>query len=521
MSQVYATEPSTSGRVLVETTHGPLEIQLWCRECPLTTRFFLQLALDGFYDDMSFHRIVPDFLIQTGAIRATNNNNGMNAAYREEVHAQEALERRKYEVHSRLRFNHRGQVAMALGVSDESEDANLMQPQFFITLDEAPYLDGKHVLFGTVVGPTMFNALRIGRTHVGGDEPVDLEHAPRIVSIKIVDNPVFTDLVPQASVPWKVVQEQVDKKRKKKRKGKRDLNVLSFGNEMQEDEEIDTAMVGMKSSHDVVQSQALSNQVDDRVKEAVTSAAGEKIVVIKGKNEEIEGDKAAVSKSEVVMMKKEEDSIPAVSDIAVSGNSGKERVVETAKDEPAALDESHSHAKPPKKSAVEARLAKYKKKPSTDKKQREEDTMAKLLAFQGKVRKQVSSSGTSQDDNVSRDDALAAKMARKLKQQQESREEQAYDEAPTYHGQMFEHSDEEGERSKDDWLSTKFKCRKHMDIDSSSAGADGRTMDDYQVVDDKRNGHDDRGDDKHGHHRDRKRLKHHSKHRSDHRGKHG
>ncbi len=210
-----------------------------------------------------------------------------------------------------------------------------------------------------------------------------------------------------------------------------------------------------------------------------------------------------------------------MSDIAVSGNSGKERVVETAKDEPAALDESHSHAKPPKKSAVEARLAKYKKKPSTDKKQREEDTMAKLFAFQGKVRKQVSSSGTSQDDNVSRDDALAAKMARKLKQQQESREEQTYDEAPTYHGQMLEHSDEEGERSKDDWLSTKFNCRKHMDIDSSSAGADGRTMDDYQVVDDKRNGHDDRGDDKHGHHRDRKRLKHHSKHRSDHRGKHG
>ena len=442
----------------------------------------------------------------------------MDAEYRQAVNAQEALERRNYEVHSRLRFNHRGQVAMALGVSndDNDNDATVLQPQFFITLDEAPYLDGKHVLFGTIVGPTMFNALRIGRTHVANEEsPADLEHAPRVVSVKIVDNPVFTDLVAQTRVPWKIVVTK-ELKKKKKRKGKRDLNVLSFGNEMQDDEEMDTA--GIKSSHDVVQSQALSNQVDDRVKEAVTSAAGEKIVERKTNDEEIEEHEATVVKSESIMIqRKEEYNKPTVTGIAVGENSG---VAERAANKPATVDESR-HAKPPKKSAVESRLAKYKKKSSTDKKQREEDTMAKLFAFQGKVRKQAISGGTSQNDSGPRDDGLAAKMARRLKDQQEPREGHAYDEAPTYHGQVLEHSDDEDERSKDAWLSTKFKCRKNMDMESS-AGADGRTMDDYRVVDDKRNGHDDQGDDRHGHHRDRKRRKHHSKHHGDRRGsKHG
>ncbi|EEC51413.1 predicted protein, partial [Phaeodactylum tricornutum CCAP 1055/1] len=156
MSSVYATEPATSGRVIFETTHGPLEIQLWCNECPETTRFFLQLCIDGFFDDMLFHRIVPGFLIQTGAMRQS-----------EAVHADYALERRKYELHSRLRFNHRGQVAMALNLDDDHDRNNGdLQPQFFVTLDEAPYLDGKHVLFGTISGPTIFNAIRIGGVEV-------------------------------------------------------------------------------------------------------------------------------------------------------------------------------------------------------------------------------------------------------------------------------------------------------------------------------------------------------------------
>jgi peptidyl-prolyl cis-trans isomerase SDCCAG10 len=55
MSQVYSTEPSPTGRVIFDTTHGPIDIKLFCKECPTTTRSFLQLCIDGYYDDMIFH----------------------------------------------------------------------------------------------------------------------------------------------------------------------------------------------------------------------------------------------------------------------------------------------------------------------------------------------------------------------------------------------------------------------------------------------------------------------------------
>ena len=181
MSQVYSTEPQTSGQVVFETTHGPLAIHLWCRECPTTCRYFLQLCIDGYYNNLIFHRIIPNFLIQTGdaQYRQGNNNNSdvdeaspyrepPSSKYRQQHHANDALQRRQYELNSRIRFNHRGQVAMAMGIEDSEDDeedstvANL-QPQFFITLDEASHLDGKHVCFGGISGPTMFNAIRIGQ----------------------------------------------------------------------------------------------------------------------------------------------------------------------------------------------------------------------------------------------------------------------------------------------------------------------------------------------------------------------
>lgn len=498
MSQVYATEPSTSGLVIFETTHGPLEIQLWCRECPMTTRLFLQLCTDGYYDNMVFHRIVPDFLIQTGAIRQHNTSSSqaatMDDKYRQAVNAQEALDRRKYEVHSRLRFNHRGQVAMALGVDDE--DSAEIQPQFFVTLDEAPHVNGKHVLFGTITGPTMFNALRIGRTDVDETtyQPTDMEHAPRVLSVKIVENPLFTDLVPQEHVPWKgkPQEEEPAKTRKKKRKGKKNVNVLSFGNELEEEDGMDST--GIKSSHDVIVDKSLSNQVDEKVQDAVITA-GNQVVKVKsqpeGKKEE-EKPKLPIAK---------------VKDEPIQRPPSPAKNVATVQAETSAPEhqsaESQQTKKPPKPSAVEARLAKYKKLKSSNKKQREEDTMVKLTAFQGKVRKQIANRNHgSNGDDEPKDDALAARMARKLQSEQEPRDET--NNVPTYRGQVLD--DNSDEERKDSWLTTKFKCRKHMDLDAADEGADGRTADDYRVVDEKRGGD-----------RKRRRTEKHPKKHSDHR----
>ncbi|CAO3698587.1 unnamed protein product [Rhizopus stolonifer] len=66
MSNIYALEPHTNGKVILHTTSGDIEIELWGKEAPRATRNFIQLCLEGYYDNTIFHRIIPDFLVQGG-----------------------------------------------------------------------------------------------------------------------------------------------------------------------------------------------------------------------------------------------------------------------------------------------------------------------------------------------------------------------------------------------------------------------------------------------------------------------
>ena len=58
MSNIYNTEPPTSGKVICRTQFGDIDIELWSKEAPLACRNFIQLALEGYYDDMFVHRII-------------------------------------------------------------------------------------------------------------------------------------------------------------------------------------------------------------------------------------------------------------------------------------------------------------------------------------------------------------------------------------------------------------------------------------------------------------------------------
>lgn len=66
MSSVYVSEPPTKGKVIVTTTYGPLDIELWPKEAPKAVRNFVQLCLEGYYDNTIFHRIIKGFLVQGG-----------------------------------------------------------------------------------------------------------------------------------------------------------------------------------------------------------------------------------------------------------------------------------------------------------------------------------------------------------------------------------------------------------------------------------------------------------------------
>ncbi|KAJ7173381.1 cyclophilin-like domain-containing protein [Mycena filopes] len=211
----------TNGRVIIDTTVGEIDIELWSKETPKTCRNFITLALEGYYDNVIFHRVVPGFLVQTGD--KTGTGGGGESIYGEPF---------EDEIHPRLRFAHRGIVAMANNGTKDSNDS-----QFIITLDRAEELHGKHTLFGRCMGDTVYNVMKIGEMELGKEgRPV---YPPKIKSIRIVDNP-FDDIVPRITAEKRAqhrAREEAQREREEaeRRKGaKKNVQLLSFGEEEEE-----------------------------------------------------------------------------------------------------------------------------------------------------------------------------------------------------------------------------------------------------------------------------------------------
>ena len=66
MSTIYTLEPPTAGKVVLVTSLGEIEIELWSKEAPKACRNFVQLCLERYYDGTIFHRVIKDFMIQGG-----------------------------------------------------------------------------------------------------------------------------------------------------------------------------------------------------------------------------------------------------------------------------------------------------------------------------------------------------------------------------------------------------------------------------------------------------------------------
>ncbi len=77
MSSIYINEPPTRGKVVLTTSMGPLEIELWPKEAPKAVRNFVQLCLEGYYDQSIFHRLVKGFILQGGDPTGTGHGTGM------------------------------------------------------------------------------------------------------------------------------------------------------------------------------------------------------------------------------------------------------------------------------------------------------------------------------------------------------------------------------------------------------------------------------------------------------------
>jgi peptidyl-prolyl cis-trans isomerase B (cyclophilin B) len=111
------------------TNHGDITLELFDDDAPKTVDNFRKLARDGFYDGLIFHRVIKDFMIQGGCPQGTGTG-GPGYTFEDEINPHKVT---------------RGKLAMA------NAGPNTNGSQFFIvTIDAAPWLDGKHTVFGEV-----------------------------------------------------------------------------------------------------------------------------------------------------------------------------------------------------------------------------------------------------------------------------------------------------------------------------------------------------------------------------------
>lgn len=134
---------------------GNLDIELYVREAPRTCRNFLELCKSGYYDGITFHRLIPNFICQSGD--PTGTGKGGESIYGPMF---------EDEMSAKLSHDRRGMVSMA------NFGRNTNTSQFFIIFKPSPHLDGKHAVFGRVKAHSLPVLDRIQSVKVKNSKPI-------------------------------------------------------------------------------------------------------------------------------------------------------------------------------------------------------------------------------------------------------------------------------------------------------------------------------------------------------------
>ncbi len=127
----------------IETSKGTIELELHVEKTPKTCANFQKLVKQGFYDGLTFHRVIPDFMVQAGCPQGTGTG-GPGYTFEDEVDPG-------------LKHDGPGVLSMA------NAGPNTNGSQFFITHVATPWLDGKHSVFGRVTqGQDVVNKIAQG-----------------------------------------------------------------------------------------------------------------------------------------------------------------------------------------------------------------------------------------------------------------------------------------------------------------------------------------------------------------------
>lgn len=133
-AEPIAPENPMNRHAIIETNKGTIELELFEDKAPITTKNFIDLAQKGFYDNVTFHRVIPDFMIQGGDPKGTGTG-GPGYTIKDEFGPG-------------LNFDKPYVLAMA------NAGPNTGGSQFFITVAPTPWLKGKHAIFGKVLKGT-------------------------------------------------------------------------------------------------------------------------------------------------------------------------------------------------------------------------------------------------------------------------------------------------------------------------------------------------------------------------------
>jgi peptidyl-prolyl cis-trans isomerase B (cyclophilin B) len=136
-------DPVKAYKAVIETNRGVIELELYPQHAPKTVNNFVFLAREGFYNNVSFHRVISDFVIQGGDPTGTGRG-GPGYKFEDELKGNPL----KHET---------GMISMA------NSGPNTNGSQFFITHSPQPHLNGRHTVFGKVVnGQDVVNAIQQG-----------------------------------------------------------------------------------------------------------------------------------------------------------------------------------------------------------------------------------------------------------------------------------------------------------------------------------------------------------------------
>ncbi|MGV3607351.1 MAG: peptidylprolyl isomerase [Planctomycetaceae bacterium] len=127
----------------IETSRGTIKCELFADKAPKTVKNFEDLAKKGFYDGLKFHRVIADFMVQTGCPHGTGTG-GPGYKFADEFHPS---------------LKHTGPGILSMANSGPNTNGS----QFFITHVPCPWLDGKHAVFGKVTtGQDIVDSIKQG-----------------------------------------------------------------------------------------------------------------------------------------------------------------------------------------------------------------------------------------------------------------------------------------------------------------------------------------------------------------------